>query len=111
MEWLKTEILTGLQKLLCLGLERTPATDLLQGTAMAWVEVMAQGRAWDRARDTPRIRTAFVTLAANRGSWPAPRDFLAALPPAEPVKALPARPADPERAREIIEALARELRL
>jgi hypothetical protein len=108
--WLHNEILDGLSKLLCLSLERTPASDLIEGTAAMWVESLSAGMQWDRERDTPRIRQAFVTLATTRTSWPAPLHFREALPPAPALKALPARPADPERARRMIEQLARELR-
>lgn len=102
--------MTGFQKLLCLGLDRTPATDLIDGTVLAWSEVMQQGNVWDQQRDTARIRAAFVTLAGTRTTWPAPRDFLAALPASVPQKALPSKPSDPERAKRIIAELAKELR-
>lgn len=85
-----------------MSLDRTPATDLIPGTVAAWLEVMLHGRDWDRNRDTPRIRQAFVTLASTRTHWPAPRDFLEALPKFEPLRALPATACDPERAQKII---------
>lgn len=72
-----------MQKLFCLGLERTPAAEVIPGTAQAWHEALTGGRKWDEARDTPRIRAAFRTLAATRDSWPAPRHFLDALPRVE----------------------------
>lgn len=81
MDWLKTEILTGFQRLLCLGLERTPAAEILPGTAMAWLDILTDRRLWDEERDTPRIREAFRTLARTRRTWPLPVDFTEALPP------------------------------
>lgn len=100
MDWLTREIMTGFQKLLCLGLDRTPATDLINGTVLAWSEVLTAGRVFDEQLDTSRIRKAFVTLAGTRTSWPAPADFLTALPERdqlalcrESVKADPARAA------------------
>lgn len=109
MEWLTNEILTGFQKLLCLGLERTPATDLIPGTVAAWREAL--GPHWDQGRDTPRIREAFVLLARTRRSWPAPADFLEFLPRIRhELRALPAKPADPDRVRKILEDVAKELR-
>lgn len=110
MEWLTREITTGFQKLLCLGLDRTPATDLLQGTVGAWLEALTTNRHWEQERDTPRIRQAFVTLAQTRRTWPAPADFTEALPRFEPLRALPRNVTDPERAKRIVDALAKELR-
>jgi hypothetical protein len=83
MDWLTDELLTGFQKLLCLGLDRTPATDLIDGTVMAWQEAICTGREFNKDRDTPRIRAAFVTLASTRDTWPAPKHFLDALPRVE----------------------------
>jgi hypothetical protein len=80
MNWLKTELLTGFQKLLCLGLDRTPASEVIPGTVEAWLEAVTANRLWDQDRDTSRIRQAFVTLARTRRLWPAPVDFLEALP-------------------------------
>lgn len=90
--------MTGFQKLLCLGLDRTPASDLIEGTVMAWMEALTDGRHWDEGRDRERIRRAFVTLARTRRQWPAPADFLEALPRIEPLRALPKAAADPARA-------------
>lgn len=73
--------MTGFQKLYCLGLERTPAAEILPGTAGVWVETLADRFAWDRERDTARIRRAFVVLAGSRRNWPVPQDFMDALPP------------------------------
>lgn len=71
---------TGLQKLSCLSLDRTPAAEVLSGTAQAWVEAITDGRAWDRSRDAERVATAFRTLARTSRRWPSPADFLDALP-------------------------------
>lgn len=64
-------------------MDRTPATDLIDGTVLTWHEAVTTGRRWERERDTPRIRAAFVTLATTRESWPQPRHFLDALPRVE----------------------------
>jgi hypothetical protein len=110
-EWLRDEILAGLQKLYCLGLDRTPAAEILQGTAEAWVEAITTGRVFDRQLDTPRLRKAFVNLAGNRTSWPAPAHFVEAMPPREQL-ALTKQPipADPERAAAAIAEVERMLR-
>jgi len=65
---------------------------------MAWHEALTARRSWDRDRDTPRVRQAFVTLAATRRQWPAPADFVDALPPAPQLRALPKTAADPAKA-------------
>jgi len=69
-----------MQKLLPLSLESTPASEVMPGTALAWHEVLVHGRAFDQARDLPRFREAFRTLAGRQRRWPAPVDFLEALP-------------------------------
>lgn len=77
---------------------------------MAWREVLTDGRAWDEARDRDRIRKAFITLARTRRQWPAPVDFLEALPRYIPeLTALPSKPTDPDKARRVIADLAAEL--
>lgn len=67
---------------------------MIQGTVMAWSEVLQAGRSWDEARDTPRIRKAFTTMATGT-RWPTPSDFFSSLPAVEQLKALPARVSDP----------------
>jgi hypothetical protein len=71
---------------------------MISGTAMAWIECLTARRSWDRDRDTARIRQAFVTLAATRRQWPAPADFVDALPPAPQLRALPKVATDPAKA-------------
>ena len=110
-DWLTTEISTGFQKLICLGLDRTPATDLIRGTVMAWHEAITAGRQWDQDRDTPRIREAFVTLARTRRQWPAPADFLEAIPRYQVnLAALPSKASDPARAAAAIAEARQALR-
>lgn len=46
-----------------------------------WTQAMTKNRMWEQAPDAPRFREAFVTLAQTRRTWPAPADFLEALPP------------------------------
>jgi hypothetical protein len=92
-------------------LDRTPASDLIEGTILAWAEAITAGRAWDQERDAPRIREAFVTLARTRRQWPAPADFLEAVPRVRvELKALPRSPSDPAKAAAAIEAARKALR-
>ena len=67
---------------------------------MAWTEAVTHGKAFDEQLDADRFRKAFVTMAATRTTWPAPADFIAALPAREQlalakqtIKADPARAA------------------
>lgn len=79
-EWFRNEILTGLQKLALLNLDRTPACDTLPGTALAWIDTLWPTRVWIPDIHMPRIREAFRTLARQRQTWPPPAAFLDALP-------------------------------
>lgn len=111
MDWITREVLTGFQKLLCLGLDRQPAGEVIPGTAQAWVEAITHNREFVEGLDADRFRKAFVTLAATRVNWPAPRDFVDALPAREQLSLVrESRKADPARAAaacaEIAEALS-----
>ena len=98
-DWLEVEILAGLQRLACLSLDRTPAAEMLPGTAQAWIEALTDGRTWDRERDEQRVRRAFVVLSKTVRRWPAPVEFVEALPrPEQLALAKQPIPADPQRA-------------
>lgn len=84
---------------------------MVEGTVAAWVDAVTMNRQWDECQDAPRFRKAFATLGQTRSSWPAPRDFLEALPPRAELKALPAKPSDPARAQACIDEIARLLRM
>lgn len=81
MNWINREISTGLQCLVMLSLDRSPALDVIsKGTLPTWVGAITQGRRFDEERDVPRFRAAFRTLAMTCTQWPTPRQFLDALP-------------------------------
>lgn len=69
-----------MQKLLCLGLERQPAAETIVGTLAAWREILTHRKVYEEGRDAQRFRDAFVALGGRCKSWPAPADFLEALP-------------------------------
>lgn len=96
-----------MSKLLCLSLERSPAADMIAGTAAAWVEAVTFGRDWVESRDRQRFRAAFVTLANTREQWPAPKHFIESMPAAPSPLALvrDRRPADPEVVRKAVEKI------
>lgn len=106
-EWLLDGIATGLQKLACLSLDRTPAAEVLSGTAGAWLEALTEDRAWDEHRDSDRVRRAFVKLALVCRRWPSVPEFLDALPPVPAPLALARdfRPASPDVARQNAERI------
>lgn len=96
-EWIKREISEGFKRLMCLGLERTPAAEVIQLTVAVWLEALAEGRVWEQERDQPRFPKAFAVLCRTRRAWPMPQDFLDALPPPAEQRRLekqfvPARP-------------------
>lgn len=74
------------------------------------MEVLTHNREWDQARDTPRVRQAFLTLARTRRTWPVPADFNEAIP-AHRVElvALPSKPSDPAKVEKIMTGLAKTL--
>lgn len=72
---------------------------MLAGTAQAWHEVLTDGRAWEERLDAPRFRQAFVILARTVRRWPAPVEFVEAMPKREQLAlARDVRPASPEEA-------------
>lgn len=80
-EWLRNSILRGIQGLMMLRLQFAPAEDTIASLANAWLAVlMSLPHTWDQERDQPRIQRAFLTIAANCERWPAPKNFIDALP-------------------------------
>lgn len=63
-----------------LSLEGTPARDVITLTAAVWSQAIGSGKAWSERRDAPRFEAAFETLCRTCRRWPAPADFLAAVP-------------------------------
>lgn len=84
--------------MLSLGLDRTPASDVIEVTLGTWHEAITTGRKWEQARDTSRIRAAFVSLAQTSDRWPQPKHFIDALPRMEDAPRIEKefRPASPE---------------
>lgn len=95
-DWFRSEIITGIQKLAVLGLERQPSAEVLPATVSVWLEVLDNGSHWDRDTDAPRIRAAFSTLARTATSWPSPQRMLEALPKKGERLALPEKIVSPE---------------
>ena len=112
--WLRDEVLTGLQKLLALRLVGTPPEDAIAGTAQVWIEAMDRpGIEWIERLDRPRVQRAFRALFATCERWPVPKLFIAHLGNRDPPKALAEPPMTPEqiarnreRLREMIASLS-----
>lgn len=92
----KEEIMFGLQKLLALQLERSPALETLDKTGLVWMEAIGHNRCLTD-EDAPRFREAFVLLAARCKSWPSPVALLEVLPDRPPLPALPEPEISPEQ--------------
>lgn len=79
---------------------------------MAWRDAISEGREFDERLDANRFDGAFRILARTRRSWPAPIDFIDALPPRDQLAlARESRKADPGRAAAACAEIARELRM
>ena len=82
MNWLRNAVIDGLQTLLVLRLDGSPANDTVQAVANVWINVFTrQPIAWDEELDTPRLREAFLRGASYLKAWPSPRGILDYLPP------------------------------
>lgn len=69
--------------------------ELIEGTVAAWCDALWHGRDW-RLSDSERIEEAFRVLSRNRMTWPAPAEFLAAVPPRAELPKLPRKFTDEE---------------
>lgn len=79
---LQKAIADGLSGMIVLRLRGSPAAEAVEPLAKVWIAaITSRPIAWDADLDLPRIRRAFVELAATMDRWPAPADFMAALPP------------------------------
>lgn len=110
--WVNRAIAAGLQRLTVLSLDGTPARDVISMTAAVWGQCIGSGRLLDEQRDAPRFEAAFETLCRTCRRWPAPADFIQALPPCPPDRPAPGpprveNPAAKARIEAIIKGIAR----
>jgi hypothetical protein len=91
MDWLRNEVVEGLQALLALRLNGAPAADMVVLTANIWEQAFEQklGRNAIEEVDAPRIRAGFRFLFPRLREWPAPADVIESMPSRPPRKALP----------------------
>jgi hypothetical protein len=114
-DWLRVEIITGLQKLLALRLQGTPPEDAIVGTAEVWLEGISCSRIqWNEQLDRARVQQSFAILFSSCEYWPSPKLFMAHLGSRVLPKALPDPPLTAEeqqqvknKLRDIIEQLTK----
>lgn len=107
-QWLKDAVVEGLQALLVLRLNGIPAKDTLPATANVWIAaISSRPILWEEDRDKPRIRKAFMELAATAERWPSPAELLRAMPPRTPQLKLtpPVERHYSQKSREMVDAL------
>lgn len=92
-DWFHNRVVSGLQFLMSLGLNGTPAAEVVRLTATAWITALWEGGpAWDEQADNARLERAFMALAVKAERWPAPRALLDHLPPRAQQPRLPPPP-------------------
>jgi hypothetical protein len=101
--WFHSTIASNVAQLYAMGLEGTPAADVMAATVRVWSGDLWESRTWDQ-QDVPRINTAFRQLRTTRHRWPGTVDFLALLPVRIP--ALPKPVCSEEQAQKNLQRLA-----
>jgi hypothetical protein len=101
-DWMKREVVEGLQALLALRLTGSPAADMVVLTANIWEQAFLRrlGKSAIEEVDAPRIREAFLVNFPKLKEWPAPADIIESMPPRPKRQALPEGDTTPERHRE-----------
>jgi hypothetical protein len=106
--WLRSEVASGLQRLVALGLPGQPPAETIALTAATWCEALAGTPiSWDAEQDAPRLRAAFAALLPQVERWPAPVALLRNLPPRVPAPTLPPPRINPARRADLRESLER----
>jgi len=103
-DWLKREVVEGIQALLALRLNGAPAADTVVLTANIWERAFERhlGRHAIEEVDAPRIREGFLAEFPKLSDWPAPVDIIRAMPPRRPRPALPQPESTPEQHKESV---------
>lgn len=87
--WLVEEVSDGLRQLYALSPNGTPAVELIERTIAVWCAALMRNRRLDATRDTPRLRSAFLTIATTVDRWPLPSQLIEAMPKIVEPLALP----------------------
>lgn len=81
MEWLRSAVIEGLQRLLVLRLPNSPAADTIVAVAEVWISAFQnQPITWNFELDALRISKAFLRATAECVQWPAPANVLILMP-------------------------------
>jgi len=103
-DWLRMEIVCGLQALVVQSLKNQPAAELITMNADVWYVAMKKSLTVASV-DAPRIRKGFERLFAKVQEWPAPKQLLELMPPREARVALPApKPTEAEYQEGLVKA-------
>jgi hypothetical protein len=105
--WFASAIASGIQRLMVLGLDGTPAASTIELTTVTWIDALWAGRVWDAKLDETRIAEAFRLLTIQAERWPAPVQFLRMLPDRHGTQPKLGRKMTKEEIRGGLEVLAR----
>ncbi|WP_434777666.1 hypothetical protein [Neisseria sp. Ec49-e6-T10] len=78
--FIRTEIIEGLQKLFSLRLIGSPAEDILQVTGETWIVAFSKKTEGWKIEDEGRIEKAFNLILADIERWPSPKQVIALIP-------------------------------
>lgn len=113
--WLLELVKARMERLVILGLDGRPLGRAMGEVVRMWAQIIAARLPQaDPVLDAPRIHAAFDVLEATCERWPAPKQFLDALPArAEPARLPPPKMTEEERAkaRAMLAGLVQKLRM
>ena len=90
LQFINAEVKVGLQRLVCLRLESTPAADVLALTGRIWIDTMRKLPIdWNEELDKGRITASFDLLIRQSARWPAIKHLIDNLPKRAKLPALP----------------------
>ena len=89
MNWLRNEIIDGLNLLMVSRLNFKPPLTEFPDLVTAWGDAFffKSNRQWTEQTHAHRVRHAFRRANAELTDWPAPAAVIALMPPANPIKA------------------------
>jgi len=106
-------IMAGFERIYALSLPGSPDPDALELVISTWTDTLWSTAAWEDL-DQARIDSAFRSLARHCERWPAPSQFIAALPPRAQVQTAEEPMSDEQiahnkrRIAELLETLAKK---
>jgi len=104
-QWFTAEVATGLQRLIAIGLQGTPASEVIGATAESWIAALWHSRQWQE-QQAPQLQQAFIRCCSQIERWPSPKQVLALLPPVAENSPLPPVAISPEKRQQRLNQLA-----